>query len=214
MEKQCFKCKKKKDISNFYEHKQMADGHLNKCKECAKKDSSTGIYEVECKICKKRFLVSRGELTSRNGKRGTGRKTCSRECWYKWFNEKNVYSYKGEQAGYDAKHYWINKKLGKPKYCEFCKKTNKKNYQWSNKSGHYIKDISDWQRLCISCHIKYDRDKRKEIIIKCKMCGIQVKTKSKKRIFCSKKCSSKYYHKKKYANTNIFGKGRKKPPKT
>lgn len=40
MKKTCFKCGIEKDLSQFYKHKAMSDGHLGKCKDCAKLDAN------------------------------------------------------------------------------------------------------------------------------------------------------------------------------
>ena len=45
MEKKCFKCLVIKPLDCFYKHKEMADGHVNKCKECNKKDVSNNYRE-------------------------------------------------------------------------------------------------------------------------------------------------------------------------
>ena len=52
-------------------------------------------------------------------------------------------------------HAWVRKNFVKKGICKHCgllKKT-----ELSNKSGEYLKDLSDWQELCTPCHRKYDR---------------------------------------------------------
>lgn len=70
--------------------------------------------------------------------------------------EKNV-NWKGDQVGYDALHDWVKRNLGLPKKCEQCETTEPNiKYEWANISGEYIRDLTDWKRLCRKCHYHYD----------------------------------------------------------
>ena len=159
--KQCFKCRKKRPLKEFYKHKEMADGHLNKCKECTKWDNkvSNGIHQRRCVACSKEFRTTASEI-----RRGGGN-SCSRVCWFKHFRtivkrEEESPNWKGDRVGISALHDWIKRQRGKPKICEHCGTLTAKKYEWANKSRGYKRELNDWIRLCTKCHVAYDYEVR------------------------------------------------------
>ena len=69
----------------------------------------------------------------------------------------NKYAWRGDDVGKRGLHRWVERELGKPSSCEHCKTTEDRMYHWSNKSQEYKREVSDWQRLCVPCHRKYDK---------------------------------------------------------
>lgn len=60
---------------------------------------------------------------------------------------------------YHKAHRWIYKELGGPRKCEKCMTIDSgKKYEWANLSQLYKLEVSDWMRMCTSCHRKYDND--------------------------------------------------------
>ena len=133
-----------------------------------------------CRHCNKQFNKT-PSISLKNWRR---RFCCSKECgdkskqtpWLKKYEIKKgqrlsvatefkkgqtSHNFKGEKAGYTAKHDWIRRTYGKPNFCEHCKDSSRKTiYQWANISRTHIRSRSDWLRLCVRCHLKYDRTPR------------------------------------------------------
>jgi hypothetical protein len=68
-------------------------------------------------------------------------------------DNKNV-NWKGNEAGINTIHRWVERRKPKPKRCEHCGKNRPKDL--SNISGKYKRDINDYEWLCRSCHMKFD----------------------------------------------------------
>lgn len=68
-------------------------------------------------------------------------------------------SWKGDNAGYSAKHKWVKEIKGSPDTCEHCKKSGFKSRQihWANKDHKYKRNLNDWIRLCAKCHQTFDK---------------------------------------------------------
>lgn len=69
--KQCFKCKCEKPLDEFYRHSKMADGHLNKCKQCTKSD----VRERRFGEARERILAYDRERASLEHRRELRQKT-------------------------------------------------------------------------------------------------------------------------------------------
>lgn len=152
--KQCFKCRSVKYLSDFYVHPQMKDGHLNKCKDCARNDSRNNkTIDRTCLVCSKHFMANINEVKRRGGQAYT----CSRACYYARSKILLEDKYYGKKLTYESVHVWIKRIKGKASHCEKCGRSDGNTvYDWSNVTGKYLRFESDWQQLCRSCHIKYD----------------------------------------------------------
>lgn len=62
--------------------------------------------------------------------------------------------WKGENVKRGSLHDYVKQHLPKPKVCYLC---NKERFlDLANKSGKYLRDLSDWHWICRSCHMISD----------------------------------------------------------
>lgn len=136
------------------------------------------LTEKKCQACQATFKVSS------SSKKELARKSCSKRCRYTllsvaMMNNANGLGWhptmaqleklklavprgaespfwKGDSVKMSGLHKWVERTLGTPKKCQHCGSTNKKRYEWANKSRSYTRVATDWIRLCTSCHRLYD----------------------------------------------------------
>ena len=129
------------------------------CPTCGNQMQARTSYDLkDKKFCSMKCKRHTQETKEAIRKKKTGQKVHSEE-WKNYLrkqvDEKSP-SWKGDNVGYFGLHSWVIRKLDRPKKCENCKTTKAKRFEWANKSGLYKRDLTDWIRLCTSCHRKYD----------------------------------------------------------
>lgn len=151
--KECFKCFSVKPLSEFYKHKAMADGHLNKCKECTKNDTKENYcknigyykeYDRQRDATKERI-----ELKKRYSQTEKGKESC-RKSKSKW-NDSNVIKRAANTIVGNAVR---DGRLIKSSICEICGTEHKRIH------GHHCDYnypmVVMW--LCPKCHTGWHRE--------------------------------------------------------
>jgi hypothetical protein len=167
--KECFKCKKTLSLDNFYKHSQMKDGHVNKCKECNKKDVREN-YKVNIEHFKeyekKRAMLPhrvklREEYSKTEGGKISKAKTNKkynkfyREERYQWTKKDRIINPKKHRARNLVNHAIRGGFLIKPQHCEECLLDKKLH-------GHhcdYNKPL-DVMWLCTQCHADWHKNNK------------------------------------------------------
>lgn len=145
----------------------------------------TNIYSEE--TLKKMSLAKIGKPSPRKGvyvseetRRKISESNKGRKVWNKGLKfpygttqpvGENNPNWKGDKVGYQGLHAWVHQQLGKANHCsnKECKYPRigykgkilmaAKKFEWSNISGKYKRDLTDWQQLCHACHDAYDKNR-------------------------------------------------------
>lgn len=145
MEKQCFKCLNIKDINLFYVHKQMGDGHLNKCIECCKSEA----------VKREKELRQNNEWVEKEKQRGREK--------YKRLNYPLIKPSK-EKKSICIKNYiekYPEKNMAKNASQHIIKPTGYHAHHWSYNKEHYKDVIFLKAEIHYLAHrfIKYDQER-------------------------------------------------------
>lgn len=139
--KTCFKCGKTLPLSGFYKHPGMADGHLGKCKECAKADSiATRYRKIEHYAAYDAFRNT------------TDNRKARRAVYLKNFRARNAAKVSAHNA---VRRAVASGRLIRPKSCSECGAISDGTRRTQIHAHHddYSRKL-DVRWLCPACHVK------------------------------------------------------------
>lgn len=144
--KTCFKCECEKPISDFYAHKMMKDGHLNKCKECTKLDVKLRYLDPQKRIMIAEYEKRRFQNPERKKKVATYQK--SSRC-----RNKDKYNARTKVGNLIRSGKLVRKK------CEVCGDEKSE----AHHTDYNLPTSVRW--LCFFCHRKYGHNQNPVISI-------------------------------------------------
>ena len=143
--KTCFKCNSEKPLTEYYKHKEMYDGHLNKCKDCTKKDA------------RERALVLLNDIEWVDSERKRGR-----EKYYR-LGYKEKYKQTSEQKKNEVNKYRSKypEKYKAKNASQYISSNKGHNHHWSYNEEHYkdVIDISEKDHAKAHRFIVYDQER-------------------------------------------------------
>jgi len=142
MTKICKVCHKELDISEFYEHKKMEDGHLNKCKSCCK------AYEAHQQSLKRQNPIWMEKEKERSRKK------------YHRLNYKEKYPYKKNDNNKRYEERYPEKKAATNATANMKRKEGYNLHHWSYKPEHQLDvlELSIEQHYAVHRHTVYDQE--------------------------------------------------------
>ena len=158
MKKKCICCGIEKDISEYYSHPRTADGHLNKCKECCKKQNKDN-REKHLEYYREYDRNRKAKANDTSGGMNMFEKEAedsfkSKKVLYKWETDKHSYidGFKdGAKFGYDKLNEELKEKISVLLSCKNCPE---------NKGGWIC--AKEYENKCLAQKIVFIQELKKE----------------------------------------------------
>jgi len=158
MKKKCICCGMEKDISEYYSHPRTTDGHLNKCKECCKKQNKDN-REKHLEYYREYDRNRKAKANDTSGGMNMFEKEAEdsfncKKVLYKWETDKHSYidGFKdGAKFGYNKLNEELKEKISVLLSCKNCPE---------NKGGWIC--AKEYENKCLAQKIVFIQELKKE----------------------------------------------------